>query len=388
MYARGCDLILLLVFRALEVCARRDWGWLAVRGRASCWPEVGTCVSALAFFALRDRACGASGSSERFSSAAAGSAVDLRAPACLTSQRARSRRAVGGAGGRDRGSARRRARRVLLDGGPLGAGEAIVSFLHERGVLRLSRVLASHPDADHVTGIADVLAQVAADSLHDPGQWGGGGPYRRLLEMSVSAGAGYRALAAGDRLRVGEVTLDVLWPQASDVGRDPYWDGFATNDASLVILLAYRGLRVLLTGDVGAEVERELVRASTAIARERRAEGGATTGKSRCSAPRSSSQWSSPTSVCVGRVGNTFGHPHEEVPHGSRSRESCATDGSGGGVAAAETTASRTRSKAIERGGSSIVASRRVERGAASSVSDRSRCRRDGSRVQDRAGGS
>jgi competence protein ComEC len=253
LYAQACDLLLAFVFRALEVCAAPGWAWPSVAGPRALLVGLGLCASALSLAALRlPRA--------RAPAAAGALLLLLGLPAALGPRTGHDLEvAVLSVGQGDAialllpgGDA------LLVDGGPREAAGAIVAFLQERGVRRLRRVLATHPDADHTGGLGAVLEQVPADSAHDGGQWGPGSPYRRFLEASYSAGSGYRPLVAGERLREGPVTLDVLWPPAGYAGRDPYWEGFATNDASLVILIGYGRFRMLLTGDAGGEVERRV----------------------------------------------------------------------------------------------------------------------------------
>jgi len=67
-------------------------------------------------------------------------------------------------------------------------------------------------------------------------------------------GVAERTLAAGDQLERGGATVQVLWPARS-------WRpaGLPSNDDSLVLRLAYHGGSVLLTGDISAKVERELL---------------------------------------------------------------------------------------------------------------------------------
>jgi competence protein ComEC len=308
LYARACDLLLLVVFRVLELCARPDWAWMALPGRRAWLGAGGLCLSCLAAVALR---------SPRWR-ILAGTAAGILALAALAGPtRPRPARPLEAAflavGQGDAvvlllpgGEA------LLVDGGPARSADAVVGFLHERGVLRLERIFATHPDADHVGALAEILERVPADSVHDAGQWGSGGPYRSFLEGSYGSDAGYRALGAGERLRFGEVTVDVLWPPAGFAGRDPYWEGFATNDASLVLLVGYRGLRLFLAGDVGGEVERGLAAAyGDSLA------SGFLKVSHHGSRSSSATEFLAEVGPAVALVsagrGNRYGHPHAEA---------------------------------------------------------------------------
>jgi competence protein ComEC len=63
-----------------------------------------------------------------------------------------------------------------------------------------------------------------------------------------------RTLAAGDELERGAATVQVLWPERSN--QPP---ASPSNDDSLVLRVSYAGGSVLLTGDITAKAERELL---------------------------------------------------------------------------------------------------------------------------------
>ena len=46
---------------------------------------------------------------------------------------------------------------MLVDAGDLGDGEEVVSYLEEQGVDQLDYLVMTHPHADHIGGIPQVL---------------------------------------------------------------------------------------------------------------------------------------------------------------------------------------------------------------------------------------
>ncbi|MBA2566082.1 MAG: DNA internalization-related competence protein ComEC/Rec2 [Gemmatimonadetes bacterium] len=306
LYAGACDAVLLFVFRSLELCAAPAWATLTLAAPRELLAGAGIGLAALGALALHL-------STLRRWLAGAVLVLALMVLGELHTRPARLEVAVLSVGQGDAvalllpdGEA------LLVDGGPRDAVEAVVGYLHERGVGRLARVFATHPDADHTGALHDILQRLPADSAHDGGQWGAGAPYRQWLEGSYAAGAGYRALAAGERLRHGEVTIDVLWPDPGFAGADPYWQDLATNDASLVLLVSYRRLRLLLTGDVGAEVERRLAAVYGDSLRSvflKVAHHGSRTSSDQAFLARVRPRVAL---LSVGRD-NRYGHPHAEV---------------------------------------------------------------------------
>ena len=59
---------------------------------------------------------------------------------------------------------------MLIDGGPKGAGDDVVAFLKSKGVKSLDYVVATHPDADHISGLIDVLNTFKVNHFIDSGK--------------------------------------------------------------------------------------------------------------------------------------------------------------------------------------------------------------------------
>ena len=142
-------------------------------------------------------------------------------------------------------------RHLLVDGGPGGGrrfdvGERVIApFLWNHPVRRLDVVALSHSDADHAGGLAAILRHFAVGEFWENGSWRPAA--EETLRALESSGAPRRVLQAGSRLWLGEAVVTVLNPD----------DGLRTdaNDESLVLRLDWRGVSLLLTGDLGWEGE-------------------------------------------------------------------------------------------------------------------------------------
>jgi competence protein ComEC len=143
---------------------------------------------------------------------------------------------------------------VLVDAGPDIA--AVDRCLGAMGIDRLPLVLLSHLDADHAGGLAGALAgrdvgEVATGTLAPTDD------RVAALERTIRrAGGRHAVLRPGDTRAVGEARLEVLAPDPdlATAAAEP-------NDLSMVVRASQRGVRVLFTGDLGAEAEHRLVRA-------------------------------------------------------------------------------------------------------------------------------
>jgi competence protein ComEC len=134
---------------------------------------------------------------------------------------------------------------VLVDGGPPDAG--VAEHLLASGIERLSAVVATHPEADHVGGLPDVLARVPT------GAYVFAARDRTTLAAARAAGAEADRVAAGDVLRVGRLRLEVLWPPHDRLRAAPTSE--AGGNALAIVLLAKWGrFEVLLAADAEAEL--------------------------------------------------------------------------------------------------------------------------------------
>jgi competence protein ComEC len=158
-------------------------------------------------------------------------------------------------------------RRLLLDGGAAGErrldmGERVVApFLWDAAVTRLDVVAMSHSDPDHSGGLATVIRNFRVDEFWDNGRWGPGS--EDTLRALCRAGVRRRALSAGSRIWLGEALVTVLAPGAELAAAA---SATSDNELSLVLRLDWRGLSLLLPGDLGARGEERLLAGQAPLA--------------------------------------------------------------------------------------------------------------------------
>ena len=147
---------------------------------------------------------------------------------------------------------------VVVDVGP--DPEPVDACLRQLAVRRVPLVVLTHFHADHVDGLPGVLAgrkvgRILTSPLTDPA-----GGARTVAATASARRVPVATVGSGTRFVVGDVSAEVVWPPA---GRRvaPPGDGSAANDASVVLLVEVRGLRLLLTGDVERPAQAGLRRA-------------------------------------------------------------------------------------------------------------------------------
>lgn len=154
---------------------------------------------------------------------------------------------------------------VVVDAGPDAA--LVDRCLEGLGVEEVPLVVLTHFHDDHVAGLEGVLddrvaGEVVVSPLAEPVAGA-----ELVAGVSAAHGLALRVAAYGEPRRVGEVTLQPVWPLPGAAAPAPATgnaevdgEGSAANDASVVLLAEVGGLRVLLTGDVEPPAQLGLAR--------------------------------------------------------------------------------------------------------------------------------
>jgi len=150
--------------------------------------------------------------------------------------------------------------KMLVDGGgiPVGTfdvGENVVSpFLWDKGIRRLDLLVLTHAHPDHFFGLEAVAGNFRLGEFWESSVPPPEARYDRLKR--ALAGTRIRRVARGETFARGGVEVEVLSPPAVPAEGAP-----VENDASIVLRLRFGRTAVLLTGDIGAAVEAELLEA-------------------------------------------------------------------------------------------------------------------------------
>jgi len=121
------------------------------------------------------------------------------------------------------------------------------------GTRRLDALVISHGDPDHVGGAASVLRDFRPREVWEGVPVPTSAPMAALREQARRQGAAWRTCRAGDTVPFGDVAIRIWHPP------EPDWERRKVrNDDSLVLEVRYRDVSIVLPGDIGAGVEREL----------------------------------------------------------------------------------------------------------------------------------
>jgi competence protein ComEC len=142
---------------------------------------------------------------------------------------------------------------MLMDGG--GRRREAATLLARSRTRRLSAVIASHSDEDHIAGLGLVLRTTPTDRLILPGWMLQSGESLSMIRVARRHNVEIVPVARGSTVDIGPATLEVLWPPASDPPE-------AENERSLVARLLLDEGTVLLTSDIGRATELRLLESS------------------------------------------------------------------------------------------------------------------------------
>jgi competence protein ComEC len=124
----------------------------------------------------------------------------------------------------------------------------VAAQLHALGVKRLSAMVLTHPQRDHVGGAAAVLDEMPVGFLLDPGLQAESSDERAARASANRHHVRIVLARAGETFELGRLRLQVLWPEdAGDPGEDP-------NENAIVLLVSYGSVDALFTADAESNV--------------------------------------------------------------------------------------------------------------------------------------
>jgi len=152
---------------------------------------------------------------------------------------------------------------MLIDGGGSEAADStLVTFLQAKGIATLDVVVLTHPHQDHFRGLTEVFNQFTVKEFWWTGE--ARGPSRDAVtptdwaEFETAMNRAEEQVIVSQnmsrsfqRARIKVLNAGGEYPDTSD--------GVDINNDSMVLLLSYRGVRVLFPGDIEEDEGKDLV---------------------------------------------------------------------------------------------------------------------------------
>jgi beta-lactamase superfamily II metal-dependent hydrolase len=182
----------------------------------------------------------------------------------------------------------------------------VLAYLQGHGVANIDLLVATHPHADHIGGLPDVLAQYQVNDIWVSGDTATSQIYQDFATAVAAEGATVREVERGYTTQMDGLSIAVFNPTPQLTG-DP-------NEDSVVFSLTCGNVSVLLVGDANDNSEASMLAASLALDSDVLKVGhhGSSTSTS---AAFLAAVTPKDAVISVG-AGNTYGHPTQATLDG------------------------------------------------------------------------
>ena len=140
---------------------------------------------------------------------------------------------------------------MLIDAGDNKYGQTVVNYLKENGVKKLDYVIGTHPHADHIGGLDDVIYAFDVEKVFLPNITHTTKTFEDLLIAIQSKNLNITVPEVGGVYELGDASFKILAPANS------YYDNL--NNFSIVIRLEYGNNSFLFTADAEDVLEVEML---------------------------------------------------------------------------------------------------------------------------------
>ena len=138
---------------------------------------------------------------------------------------------------------------ILFDTGDW-KGDEVVNYLKAQDVSTIDLVVVSHPDADHIGQLDDVVQDFDVGEVWMSGNESSSQTFMRGVEAVINSEADYHEPRAGEEYEIGPLEITVLYPETI-TGK--------SNEESISLLFTYGSTKFLFTGDAGKSDERNIL---------------------------------------------------------------------------------------------------------------------------------
>lgn len=195
---------------------------------------------------------------------------------------------------------------ILIDGGP---GQSVLGCLSNHLPFwdrEIEMVVATHPEADHITGLIDVIERYNVKQFVVNSLGKESAVFREFRTAVLNEGSDIYFPKEGDRIKIGSLELLVFWPQSQEKVLGATTVKRGANETSIVLKLSFGSFDALLTGDISTKVESQLELEDVEVLKV--AHHG-----SKYSTSEEFLEQAQPELAVISVGKNPFGHPTSEV---------------------------------------------------------------------------
>lgn len=195
---------------------------------------------------------------------------------------------------------------LLIDAGERGDIDDILEYFEEHGVTKLDLVIATHPHADHIGAMAEIINTIPISrfvmSFMPEDKTPTTSTYENMLVALDENRVNVEQAQPGKSYDLGQAKVQILAPlEETD----------ETNDISVVSRVTFGRHAFLFTGDAGTAVEKQLLKSGYDVKADvlKVSHHGSSTGNSAAFLKEVDPSYA----VIPCGADNTYGHPHREV---------------------------------------------------------------------------
>lgn len=192
---------------------------------------------------------------------------------------------------------------MLIDAGNNNIGELVTNYLKKENIEKLDVLIGTHPDADHIGGLDNVIYGVAVDHVYMPKASKKTKTFLDVLNALKKKGKSAEVPKIGKEVIYdGNLQIRFLSPSHT------YTDA---NENSLVVQIAYGKTKFLFMGDAEVVNEKEMIKKGYHLECDVLKLGHHGSSTSTCDEFLKATDPVYAVISCG--KGNTYGHPHQET---------------------------------------------------------------------------
>lgn len=193
---------------------------------------------------------------------------------------------------------------ILVDAGTNESGKTVVDYISSKKISRLKYAVATHPHADHIGGLDDVIENVEIDDLLMPDVTAETATFSDVLDAAEEKNLSITVPSRGDVFPLGNAAVTVLTDTKKNFGDE-------LNNYSLVLKASLGKFSVMLTGDAETQAEDDILKSGEAVSASVLKVGH---HGSRTSTGENFLKAVSPKAAVIScGKDNDYGHPHAET---------------------------------------------------------------------------
>ena len=141
---------------------------------------------------------------------------------------------------------------MLIDAGNNSKGTTVWSYLLNQNVEKLTYVIGTHPDADHIGGLDVIIYKFDCENIFMPARENDTKTYEEVINTVKAKSQNIKVPVQGEVYKLGKASFQIL----TDTGKD-YGDN--TNDYSIALRLTFGATSFLFTGDAEEAAEQDML---------------------------------------------------------------------------------------------------------------------------------